>query len=428
MYNILPNIFSKILYKKILLTKYIRLFRYMNLNPKYFLSLLVFCLYFIVSQAQNTPYLDPIYNEITTSTENYSDVYTDAFHTMDIYQPKVDTNAKRPLIIYIHGGAFYAGDKATPDCVDFCTNFAQKGYVAVSVNYRLANPLLFLANRSIQLDAVLKTMADVKSAIRYFTKDAATSNLYKIDSTAVFVGGYSAGAVAALHTAWVTDTSELDQELISIMKSGIKTFEGDAGNDGYGHKIKGIFSLAGALFQTNYVNYGDVPAYLAHAKDDGTVSYECAPGLNDPRVVTLCGTGKIYPRLDSLNIYFDTMVLETGGHGWPGLGNNSSDFKNAVDEIATFFYPLLLDNVRLNASQAQKSPIQLYPNPSNGSCTFQLPSDQKSVEIRIYNLHAQLQFATTITETTSLKLPLQSGLYKVVITGKHAQTETLVIE
>jgi hypothetical protein len=57
-----------------------------------------------------------------------------------------------------------------------------------------------------------------------------------------------------------------------------------------------------------------------------------------------------------------------------------------------------------------------------------LPSDQKSVEIRIYNVQAQLQFSTTITETTTLKLPLKPGLYKVAMTGKHAQTETLVIE
>lgn len=380
------------------------------------------------TQAQNTPYIDPIYSTVSTNTVNYSDVFNDAFHKMDIYQPQGDTHTKRPLLIYIHGGAFYAGDKATLDCVDFCTQFAKKGYVAVSVNYRLANPLLFIANRSVQLDAVLKTMADVKSAIRYFSKDAATTNTYKIDSNAVFIGGYSAGGVAALHTAWVTDTAELDNELQTILKSGIKTLNGDAGNNGYSHKVKGIFSLAGALFKTSYASPGDVPVYLAHAKDDGTVLYNCAPGLNDSRVVTLCGTGKIYPRLDTVKIHYDTMILETGGHAWPGLGNNGKDFKIAVKEIAEFFYPLLLDNVRLNTAATQKSPIQLYPNPSTGSCTFQLPSDQKSVEIRIYNLHAQLQFSTIITETTTLKLPLNAGLYKVVMTGKHAQTETLVIE
>jgi len=125
----------------------------MKSKLKYCLSISIIGLFFNNIQAQNTPYLDPIYSEIATSTVNYSDVYTDAFHTMDIYQPTGDTHTKRPLLIYIHGGAFYAGDKGTPDCVDFCTHFAQKGYVAVSVNYRLANPLLFLANRSIQLDA-----------------------------------------------------------------------------------------------------------------------------------------------------------------------------------------------------------------------------------------------------------------------------------
>jgi hypothetical protein len=122
------------------------------------------------------------------------------------------------------------------------------------------------------------------------------------------------------------------------------------------------------------------------------------------------------------------MILETGGHAWPGLGNNGSDFKIAVKEIAEFLYPLLLDNVRLNTPKTLINPIQLFPNPSTGTCTFRLPSDQKSVEIRIYKGLSQLQFSTTITETTTLKMPLNTGLYKVVMTGKHAQTETLVVE
>jgi hypothetical protein len=122
------------------------------------------------------------------------------------------------------------------------------------------------------------------------------------------------------------------------------------------------------------------------------------------------------------------MILETGGHGWPGLGNNGTDFKIAVKEIAEFFYPLLLDNVRLNTPKTHINPIQLYPNPSTGTCTFRLPNDQKSVEIRIYNGLSQLQFSTTITETTTLKLPLNTGLYQVVLVGTTTQTQTLVIE
>lgn len=420
--------FPKSLTKHILNLKFITYFVLMNFRIIKTFFVGVTSLFISKAYSQNEAYLNPIFSEVNSSTVNYSDVFNDAFHKMDIYEPKGDTSNKRPVIIYIHGGAFYAGDKATPDCVDFCTEFAKKGYVAISVNYRLANPLLFLANRSIQLDAVLKTMADVKASIRYLTKDARTTNTHRIDSNAVFVGGYSAGAVAALHTAWVTDSSELNEELLGIMKSGIKTFEGDAGNYGYSHKIKGIFSLAGALFKTHYANQGDVPAYLAHAKDDGTVLYNCAPGLNDPRVVTLCGTGKIFPRLDTVNIYYDTMILETGGHAWPGLGNSGADFKNAVNEIAEFFYPLLLDNVRLNQNKVSTQNVKLFPNPSTGTFTVQLPKEFQALRLNISNIQGQTILEKTLNQTEELTLNLKAGLYTVRFLEGNIRPQILVIK
>ena len=38
---------------------------------------------------------------------------------MDIYTPDGDTVTNRPVILYMHGGAFYAGEKGSVDCVDF---------------------------------------------------------------------------------------------------------------------------------------------------------------------------------------------------------------------------------------------------------------------------------------------------------------------
>ena len=113
-----------------------------------------------------------------------------------------------------------------------------------------------------------------------------------------------------------------------------------------------------------------------------------------------------------------------------------------------YYFTLAIIGLFYSNTQAQNTPYidPIYSNISTSTVNYsdvyedafhkmdiyhlyiQLPSDQKSVEIRIYNLHAQLQFITTLTETTTLKLPLQSGLYKVLMTGKHAQTETLVIE
>ena len=87
---------------------------------------------------------------------------------MDIYTPDGDTVTNRPVILYLHGGAFYAGEKGSVDCVDFCTSYAKKGYVAISANYRLApNALTFAFYQDIQYITVLQAVADIKAAVRY---------------------------------------------------------------------------------------------------------------------------------------------------------------------------------------------------------------------------------------------------------------------
>ena len=60
----------------------------------------------------NGRYQTEIFNTVSVSTVNYSDVYNDFFHKMDIYTPDGDTVTNRPVILYMHGGAFYAGEKA----------------------------------------------------------------------------------------------------------------------------------------------------------------------------------------------------------------------------------------------------------------------------------------------------------------------------
>ena len=43
-------------------------------------------------------------------------------------------------MIWAHGGGFCCGDKASADMPTLATYFAQRGYVAVSINYRLLAP------------------------------------------------------------------------------------------------------------------------------------------------------------------------------------------------------------------------------------------------------------------------------------------------
>jgi len=73
---------------------------------------------------------------------------TDPRQRMDVYLPASTTGtAKAPVIVMVHGGAWMVGNKAMPNVVDnkVAHWVRQKGYVFVSVGYRLspqADPLL----------------------------------------------------------------------------------------------------------------------------------------------------------------------------------------------------------------------------------------------------------------------------------------------
>ncbi|MEY3716900.1 MAG: hypothetical protein RL285_775, partial [Bacteroidota bacterium] len=406
------------------------IFLYIAFVKKLRIILFITSLGIHAAQSQNTRYLDPVFSAVTKTTVTYSDVFSDDYHKMDIYTPNNDNLSKRPLIVYVHGGAFYAGDKASQDCIDFCTAFAKKGYVAVSVNYRLANAFLFLTDKKIQLNAVLQSIADVKSSLRYFVKDASTINQYKVDTTAFFLGGYSAGAVASLHTGWVTTESELDANLQDILKNGIKTLNGDAGNNGYSSPIKALYSMAGGLYQTSYISAGDLPVWMGHAKDDATVSYNCAPGLNNPLVVTLCGTGKMMPKLDSVGVKYDSMILETGGHTWPSLGNSGKDFKNAITEIAAFFYPMIPGNSASAAIKNRQQTISIYPNPASEQIYIQQKGNANLGNFRLVNAIGQaLYFGCPSNPTAPIEIGhLPKGMYKLVWENPLLESQTLILQ
>src|ERR1041385_6518935 len=56
---------------------------------------------------------------------------------MDIYYPdmSLDTMTKRPLIVSMHGGGFSVGSRTVN--AGFCEEFALRGYVSATIDYRL---------------------------------------------------------------------------------------------------------------------------------------------------------------------------------------------------------------------------------------------------------------------------------------------------
>ena len=148
-------------------------------------------------------------NETFWGTETTENLY------MDIYEPSNDNFEYRPLIFFMFGGSFVGGSKSSPDIVSLCTNYAKMGYVAVAIDYRLSqNALFFAPNEENAYKAVLKAIHDVKAAIRYFRMNDELYNDYKVDTNRIYVGGVSAGAIAAVNAAYLDEMSEIPSFLL----------------------------------------------------------------------------------------------------------------------------------------------------------------------------------------------------------------------
>jgi acetyl esterase/lipase len=76
---------------------------------------------------------------------------------LDLYVP--NEGQKMPLIIYVHGGAFYMGDKRK--WIRYDLGYLRQGYAMASINYRLSDEAPFPAQ-----------IEDCKAAVRWLRAHA----------------------------------------------------------------------------------------------------------------------------------------------------------------------------------------------------------------------------------------------------------------
>lgn len=148
---------------------------------------------------------------------------------MDISYPVNDTPPPcgRPLLVCVHGGAWMGGTKDDNNVKQWRVDFAKRGYVTASINYRLGilqNPTWHHCNSQIpwlginfewdclqQADtaewyrALYRAMQDTKSAIRFLVN---RQGIYDIDPNNVFLVGESAGGFTVLQTAFMDTATE----------------------------------------------------------------------------------------------------------------------------------------------------------------------------------------------------------------------------
>ena len=109
---------------------------------------------------------------------------------VDLYLPS--TQGKAPLIVYLHGGAWRAGNRKDVPVKPF----VEKGYAVASVEYRLSTQAPFPAQ-----------IYDVKAAIRFLR---AKADSYHLDANRFIVAGSSAGGHLAAEVAVANGNKELE--------------------------------------------------------------------------------------------------------------------------------------------------------------------------------------------------------------------------
>jgi len=180
---------------------------------------------------------------------------------LDLYEPRTDTVAKRPAFIWIHGGGFVGGSRASSDMARY---FASLGYVAVSIDYRL----LPAGTRGCGgtgdqrpecVQAATNAQHDAQAVVRWLRAKATT---YGIDPARVAMGGSSAGAVTSLLVA----TNSQDP--------------GNSGNPGPSSKVGGVVSAAGGLPTNDTIDSGDAAPLMVNGTLDTTVPFAWAESNN----------------------------------------------------------------------------------------------------------------------------------------------------
>jgi acetyl esterase/lipase len=136
----------------------------------------------------------------------------DPAQELDIYFPEQRAEKPQPLLVWIHGGGWWAGSKTQ---VPYLSQLP-RGYIVASIEYRFSQKALFPAQ-----------IQDCQAAIRWLRANASK---YNIDASHIGVGGASAGG----HLAALVGTS-----------GGQKAFPPVGGNENQSDRVQAVCDIFG---------------------------------------------------------------------------------------------------------------------------------------------------------------------------------------
>ncbi len=284
---------------------------------------------------------------------------------LDVYEPDNDTLEARPLIIFAFPGGFITGARQDADVVILCERFAKRGYVTASIDYRLSPTLLFNQNERFLYLSILKAVHDMKAAIRFFRHDADSANVYRIDTSKIFIAGISAGGVTSVHAAYL-DAKELPAS-VAQDTAAIGGIEGLSGNPGYSTDVKAAINLCGAIGDTLWMNNSPTPLISLHGTNDQVVPYGSTDDFFGASF-TVHGSGSIQDHAMRNGLNSKLLTWQGADHVpfQPGQPNWEQYMDEAVSFISTKLSPFVcVESSPTSSLDLSTQGFSVFPQPAH---------------------------------------------------------------
>lgn len=264
--------------------------------------------------------------DLKTSVGTYGNNTTFSGSKIDLQYfftaPNEKTISKRPFILLIHGGGFITGNYKAAMAPALL--FAQKGYAAASIDYRLgwntggSNPGSCKGDTISMYKAVYRATQDARAALRYFIANA---DQFGIDTSQIYIWGSSAGNITASAVSFMTQ-QDFDAKLPGIENSlgSLNTASNNLRNDFH---IKALLTVTGfGLISKNYINSSNaIPVFFMVRANDPVLPYGHEPAFKCRNYFYLYGASEIKDVVKSYNMPY-TLYTESGSGHKVGYSND----------------------------------------------------------------------------------------------------------
>lgn len=245
-------------------------------------------------------YIKPIFEELTVEKDIlFAEVMNskdslEKLH-LDIYMPAGDSLTDRAAILWVHGGGFRAGDKMQGYIFKLANEFAKRGYVCISTDYRL---------RENPKDDMEGTIADaVSDVMKALIWVKCNSEKYGINRNYIAIGGGSAGGILSTNLCY-RDANETE----TLDKSGVFAFINLWGSPNSDRMDK-------------VIDKNDPPTILIHGMADTIVPYANCEWLSG--------------ELEKAGVRYTVYPIEGAGH------TPVEHMDEIVKQIENFLYAIL---------------------------------------------------------------------------------------